>query len=137
MAGLHDSSLLMFVDGRAKHPPSGTALESAPDGERDRVELMEYMKQVCLGFERAPPHVVTAIDAALAVCQEWRARPRGKNVPLPPPALRRVREASEDANIDYQPSPKSVAYTPCVPEPPSVLAMMAVRKVNSPPEDQP
>lgn len=130
-----DSSLLMLVGGRPRDALRGG--QSPQDEQSERLELMEYMKQICMGFEKAPPHVVAAIDAALAVCQEWQARPRGKNVPLPPPSLRRDPSASEDANKDYQPSPKSIAYTPCVPEPPSVLAMMEVRKVSSPTEDQP
>ena len=135
MAEMMDSSLLMLVGGGPKDVLKGG--RSPQDEQSERLELMEYMKQVCLGFERAPSHVVAAIDAALAVCQEWQARPRGKNVPLPPPSLRRGPSASEDADKDYQPNPKNIAYTPCVPGPPSVLAMMEVRKVSTPPEDQP
>lgn len=130
-----DSSLLMLVGGPARDALKGGS--PPQDEQSERLELMEYMKQICLGFEKAPPHVLAAIDAALAVCQEWQARPRGKNVPLPPPSLRKDPSVLEDADKDYQPNPKSIAYTPCVPEPPSVLAMMEVRKVSTPLEDQP
>ena len=100
----------------------------------DRVELVEYMKRVCLGQEpeAVPRHVEASLNAALAVCQEWRSRPRGRQVPLPPPALLKDREASADANKDYQPNPKNVLYTPSLVEPPSVLARLAVKKVNNP-----
>jgi len=100
----------------------------------DRVELVEYMKRVCLGQEpeAVPRHVETVLNAALAVCQEWRLRPRGRQVPLPPPALLQDRAASEAEGKDYRPNPKNVLYTPSLVEPPSVLARLAVRKVNTP-----
>jgi hypothetical protein len=130
---MKDNSLLMLVGD----PPASGVRPEGSDQQAEREELTEYMKQVCLGYEKAPSYVVAVLDAALAVCQEWRSHPKGRNVPLPPPALRQARGASGDANTDYQPSLKSVAYTPCLPEPPSVLAMMAVRKVNSPPVASP
>jgi hypothetical protein len=136
MSELHDSSLLMLV-GDLPGKKAGVPTPEGEDPQAERARMMDYMKQVCLGYERAPNHVVAAIDAALAVCQEWQSRPRGKNVPFPPPALRKDPKASEDASRDYQPSLKSIAYTPCLPEPPSVLAMMAVRKVNNQAEDSP
>ena len=135
MAALHDSSLLMLVGGSSDGRHAGHG--EARDEQSARIALVEYMKQICLGYEQAPTHVVATIDAALAVCQEWQSRPRGKNVPLPPPALRQDRATSEGEGTNYQPNPKSIAYTPCIPEPPSVLAMMAVRKVNNPPAAQP
>ena len=119
-----DTSLLLLVGDH-------DVVRGEDGGHSAREELVEYMKRVCLGHEQAPGHVVAVLDAALAVCQEWQSRPRGKNVPLPPPSVRQDREASEDAGKDYRPNPKNVAYTPCLPEPPSVLAMMAVKKVNS------
>lgn len=121
-----DSSLRLLVGEPGIPKDDGEAVQSA------REELVEYMKRVCMGFEKAPSHVVASLDAALAVCQEWQSRPRGKNVPLPPPSVRLERGVLEAGSIDYRPNPKSIAYNPCLPEPQSVLAMMAVRKVNTP-----
>jgi hypothetical protein len=121
-----DSSLRLLVGEPDSPRDGGEAVQSA------REELVEYMSRVCMGFEKAPSHVIASLDAALAVCQEWQSRPRGKDVPLPPPSARLERGASADGNTDYRPSPKSIAYNPCLPEPQSVLAMMAVRKVSNP-----
>jgi len=100
----------------------------------ERVELVEYMKRVCLGQEpeAVPRHLEATLNAALAVCQEWRTRPRGKQVPLPPPSLLQDRAVSATADINYQPNPKNILYTPSLVEPPSVLSRLAVRKVNTP-----
>ena len=121
-----DSSLRLLVTGSEVPRETGEVTQSA------REELVEYMSRVCLGYEKAPSFVVAVLDGALAVCQEWQARPRGRDVPLPPPSVRQARGASGGENTDYLPSPKNVTYNPCVPELPSVLAMMAVKKVNNP-----
>jgi len=123
-----DSSLRLLVGEPGV--PDGDSVQSA------REELVEYMKRVCMGYEKAPSHVVASLDAALAVCQEWQSRPRGKDVPLPPPSVRLERTVSGAGSKDYRPNPKSVAYNPCLPEPQSVLAMMAVRKVSTPRESR-
>jgi len=121
-------NLLMMI-GR----DGGDSEESAKVHE-DRIELVEYMKRVCLGVEpeAIPRHVEATLNAALAVCQEWLMRPRGKQVPLPPPSLLQGQAASATEDIDYQPNPKNVLYTPSLVEPLSVLSRLAVRKVNNP-----
>ena len=123
-----EDNLLMMIGRKAGDPDESVQVHE------ERVDLVEYMKRVCLGQEpeAVPRHVEASLNAALAVCQEWRSRPRGKQVPLPPPTLLKGQEASVDAGKDYRPNPKNVLYTPSLVEPPSVLARLAVRKVNSP-----
>lgn len=120
-------NLLMMIGRGAGNPDESVQVDE------ERTELVEYMRRVCLGqeLEAVPRHVEALLNAALAVCQEWRSRPRGKQVPLPPPSLLTDQGASVDAGKDYQPNPKNVMYTPSLVECSSVLARLAVRKVNS------
>ena len=126
-----DPSLLLLV-GQQNKSSGGTSFQT----EDDRIELFENMKQISLGFEKAPSHVVATIDAAISVCQEWCNRPRGKDVPLPPPSLLMDRKVQVDVDKDYLPSLKSVTYTPSSSAPQSVLAMLAVKKENSQEEEE-
>lgn len=129
-AVLSDPSLYLLV---GPQPGDSEASEASPSEDlNEQMELLEEMKRVCLGVQKAPPHVVGVIEAAIAVCREWKSRPRGRDVPLPPPSKLSERQAPEVSCTDSQENLKSIAYTPCLSAPQSVLSMLGVKKENAP-----
>ena len=128
-ASFSDPSLLLLVgeqnlNGDSRNPSSSDEMDA-------KIELIDYMKQISLGLLKAPQHVQASIEAAILVCQEWKNRPRGKDVPLPPPSKLSERRVQVIADTSSPENLKNIAYTPCLSAPQSVLSMLGVKKENT------